>query len=180
MGKRKYVSDYAIEDYQNEKGKLRSRRVYQGKYYRFRRAPEEIRKLRYTIIIVCVLIAALLLPVLLADSLLSRTVYIVLPAVLSLAPVYLLAAAAVRLDPRLERFTREHRDKTENRLRGSVPVLVAFLAAACVGCAAECIRGNFPEGEIPYMICLVAALMAAVSLLPLRKKADCDPVEDTV
>lgn len=177
MGKRKYVSDYAIEDYQNEKGKLRSRRVYQGKYYRFRSTPEEVKKLRYTIIIVCSLIAALLLPVLLADSLLSRTVYIVLPAVLSLIPAYFLVAAAIRLDPKLERFTREHRDKTENRIRGSIPILAAFLAVACIGCAAECIRGNFPNEEIPYMICLVAALMAAISLLPLRKKGDCDLAE---
>ena len=180
MGKRKYVSDYAIEDYQNEKGKIRSRRIYQGKYYRFRNTPEEVKKLRYTIIVVCGLITALLLPVLLADSSLSRTVYIVLPSVLSFAPVYLLVAAAVRLDPKLERFTREHRDKTENRIRGSIPVLVAFLAVACVGCAAECIRGNFPSGEIPYMICLVAALMAAISLFPLRKKGDCDPIDENL
>lgn len=179
MGKRKYVSDYAIEDYEDAKGKLRSRRVYQGKYYRFRGTPEEIRKLRYTIIIVCVLVAALLLPVLLWDTSLSRTVYIVLPAVLSFVPVYLLLAAASLLDSRHEPLTREHRDKTENRIRGAVPILPAFLAVSCLGCVVQFIRGSFPEQELPFAICLVAALMASLSLLPLRKKADCRLTEET-
>ena len=179
MGKRKYVSDYGIEDYEDKKGKLRSRRVYQGKYYRFHKPAREIIKLRYTIIIVCALVTALLLPVLLGNTILSRTAYIVLPAVLSFAPVYLLLAAAIRLDPKLERFTREHRDKTESRIRAAVPVLLAFLTVACFGCLAEYIRGNLPEGELPYVICLVTALIASASLLPLRKYADCDQTEES-
>ena len=179
MGKRKYVSDYAIEDYQDEKGKLRSRRVYQGKHYRFIKPTREIIRLRYTIIIVCVLVAALLLSVLLADTALGRTAYIVLPAVLSFAPVYLLLAAAIRLDPKLEQFTREHRDKTEKRIRAAVPVLLTFLTVACIGCVAEYFRGNLPQGELPYVICLVTALMASASLLPLRKYADCYQTEET-
>lgn len=179
MGKRKYVSDYTIEDYQDKKGKLRSRRVYQGKYYRFIKPAQQIIKLRYTIIIVCVLVVALLLPVLLSNTLLSRTAYIVLPVVLSFAPMYMLLAAAIRLDPKLEQFTREHRDKTESRIRTAIPILLVFLTVACLGCLAEQIRGNLPEGELPYVICLVTALIASASLLPLRKYADCYQTEES-
>ncbi len=179
MGKRKYVSDYAIEDYEDQKGKLRSRRVYRGKYYRFHHPAREIIRLRYTIIIVCALVVALLLPLLLSNTALGRTVYIVIPAVLSLAPVYLLLAGAIRLDPKLERFTREHRDKTESRIRTAIPILLVFLTTACFGCLAEYIRGNLTPGELPYAICLVTALIASASLLPLRKLADCDLTEES-
>lgn len=179
MGRRKYVSDYAVEDYEDQKGKLRSRRVYQGKYYRFHHPAREIIKLRYTIIIVCALVTVLLLPVLLSNTVLSRKAYIVLPAVLSLAPVYVLLAAALRLNPALERFTREHRDKTETRVRTWTPILLVFLTVACFGCLAEYIRGNLPEAELPYTICLVTALVASASLLPVRKLADCDLTEES-
>lgn len=177
MAGKKYASDYRMEETILPGGKKKSHRVYQGVYYQFSNPPEELRRLRLELLIGSVLIAALLLPLLFANTTLARTIYVALPCVVALAPSYLLFAVGLRLAKPERQLTREDRDKTDQRLRGAGLMLPIFLGISCLGCALHAFLDGIAGGEIPTVICIAAAWVISMYLLTRRKKADCNPVE---
>lgn len=179
MAGRKYVSDYRIEDSVTPSGRVESRRVYQGTYYRFLESPECIRKLRIHILMVSVAAIALLLPMLFTNSDLGRTFYVVLPVAASFVPLYLLLAGARRLGFPDVNFTREHRDKTDRRISKASLWLSIFLGLASVGGVVYCILRSVTGEEIFCVACLAIAWVGSLWLLPQRKKAKTAPVEGT-
>lgn len=177
MAGRKYVSDYRLEESLTPSGRMETKRVYRGEYYRYQESPECIRKLRLRILLVCVAVIVLMLPMLLTNSDLGRTIYVVLPVAASFVPLYLLLAGARRLGFPDVRFTREHRDKTERRIARSNLLLSIFLGIGSVGSVVFCFRRSCSGGEVFCVISLVLGWICAMSLLPWRKKAHAVPVE---
>jgi len=171
MSGRKYAADYRIENHVLPDGRTESTRVYQGPYYTFTATKAELSRLRRNLFIGAGSTLALLIPMLLDNTRLGRTVYIVLPAVLSLLPVYLLLAAARRLGFPEDPFTREHRDKTDRRIRGASAGMSVLLAISCAGCLTLGARHGFAQGEIFCMVSLFLALGVSIFLLTQRKKA---------
>lgn len=178
MAGRKYVTDYRIEESVTPSGRVESRRVYQGTYYRFLKSPECIRKLRIHILMVSVAAIGLLLPMLFTNSDLGRTFYVVLPVAASFVPLYLLLAGARRLWFPETSFTREHRDKTDHRISKASLWLSIFLGFASVGGIVYCILRSGSGEEIFCVVCLALACICSLSLLPQRKMAKAVPVED--
>ena len=178
MAGRKYVSDYHIEESVTPSGRVESRRVYQGTYYRFLESPECIRKLRRHILMVTIAAIVLLLPMLFTNSDLGRTFYVVLPVTASFVPLYLLLAGARRLGFPDMRFTREHRDKTECRISRAGLWLSIFLGLSSVGGVVYCILRTVSAEEIFCVVCLWIAWVGSMWLLPQRKNAKTAPVED--
>lgn len=177
MAGRKYASDYRVEPYRSPDGKVRERRVYQGVYYAFRQPQAVIRRLGRTVLVLSTLAALLLLPLLFLNGPLARTLYVVLPAVAAYVPLYLLMAAALRLERSEAPFTRENRDKTDQRLRGAAVFLSVFLTIACIGCIVYYLRSGWAEGEVLCAMCLVAAWGMSMYLLTQRKLAEAVPLE---
>lgn len=166
MAARKYVSDYKLETHITPNGKVESIPVYQGAYFTFQQPAEKIRWLRRYLLVSCTAVLALLLPLLFDNTRLGRTVYVVLPAVSTLVPLYLLFAGARRLGFAEDPFTREHRDKTDNRIRGASVALTACLAISCAGSVIHFIVNGPAANELLCVICLFLAL--AVSIYSLR------------
>jgi len=171
MAGRKYVSDYRLEETLTPAGRMETKRVYRGEYYRYQESPACIRKLRLRILLVSAAVIALMLPMLLTNSDLGRTIYVVLPVAASFVPLYLLLAGARRLGFPDVRFTREHRDKTDRRIARSSLLLSIFLGVGSVGSIVYCIRRSCSGGELFCVISLVLGWICAMSLLPWRKKA---------
>lgn len=178
MAGRKYVSDYRIEDSLTPTGRVESRRVYQGVYYRFLESPECIRKLRLHIIIVSVAAIALIFPLLLTNSDLGRTFYVVFPVTASFVPLYLLLAGARRLGFSDVSFTREHRDKTDKRISRASVWLSIFLGIGSAGSVVYCFCHACGGEEIFCAACLALAWVGSLLLLPGRKNAKAVPVEE--
>lgn len=171
MSSRKYASDYRLENHITSDGKVESTPVYQGKYFTFVEPQERIARLRKMLIIGVALILVLLLPMLLDNTRLGRTIYIVLPAFSSFVPLYLLIAATRRLFQKVDPFNRENRDKTDKRIGGACVALVVCLAVACLGCLVHFILNGVALNEILCVLSLFLALAVSVILLPWRKLA---------
>ena len=166
MAGRKYASDYRLESHVSPEGKVESIPVYQGKLFTFVESPDQILRLRRFLTVCVSLIVLLLVPMLLDNTRLGRTIYIVLPAVFSFLPIYLLVAGIRRLKSREEPFTREHRDKTDKRISSGSVVLTVCLAISSIGCVIHFILNGIAANEILCTVSLFAAL--AVSILILR------------
>lgn len=177
MAGKKYASDYRIEDALSPSGRIVSKRVYQGVYYRFQASGEEIRKLRLRVFLLTAATILLLLPMLFTNSDLGRTIYVVLPVAASFVPLYLLLAGARRLGFPEEQFTREHRDKTDHRISRASLWLSIFLGMGSVGSVVYCFRRACVADEIFCVTCLMLAWVSSLLMLPVRKKAKTVAVE---
>ena len=178
MAGRKYISDYRIEDSLTPSGRIESKRVYQGVYYRFQAPPACIRKLRMQVFLLTAAAMVLLLPMLFTNSDLGRTIYVVLPVASSFVPLYLLLAGARRLGFVDQQFTREHRDKTDKRISRASLWLSIFLGVGSVGSVVYCFCYVCAGEEIFCIACLVLAWVSSLLLLPKRKNAKTVAVED--
>lgn len=177
MAGRKYVSDYRLEKVITPSGKVETRQIYQGVYYRYEKSREEILRLRRNVLLGTVLSALLIIPLFITSAMLSHIMYVVLPAAFSLVPMYLLLAGARRLGFDEEKFTREHRDKTEKRIARASLWLTILLGATVAGCVVyTCLFPVILE-EYLCMASLLLSVGASVWLLPQRKKAKAVEIE---
>ena len=170
MAARKYASDYRLEKHILPNGKVESVPVYQGTNFTFVH-PAEIRRLQRCLLFTCAVVFCLMIPMFLDNTRLGRTIYVVLPAVSALAPLYLLLAGARRLGFLEDPFTREHRDKTDHRIQGASIALTVCLAISVAGCVLHFILHGIAANEIFCAACLVLALSASIPLLRQRKLA---------
>lgn len=177
MAGRKYASDYRLEEHILPNGKMKSEPVYQGKYFAFTETAEQILRLRRVLLLYSSGVLLLLLPMLLDNTRLGRTVYVILPVVCTLVPLYLLLAGARRLKMTQTPFIREHRDKTDKRIRGASVALVAFIAAGCLGSVIHFIINGIAANEIFGVACLFLALAVSILLLRHRKLANTQEVD---
>lgn len=178
MAGRKYASDYRLEEHVLPNGKVQSLPVYQGKYFAFTASGEQIRFLHRLLLICCAAVFALLLPMLLDNTRLGRTVYVILPAAFALLPLALLFAGAWRLKNSQSPFIREQRDKTDKRIRGASVALTVLLGVSCLGCVAHFIINGVAANEIFCVVCMFLALSASCVPLRYRKLADTKQVEN--
>lgn len=168
MAARKYVSDYRLEKHILPNGKVESVPVYQGAYFTFVH-PAEVRRLRRLLLITCIAVFGLLIPMFLDNTRLGRTIYVILPVAATLVPLYLLLAGARRLGFSEDPFTREHRDKTDNRIRGASVALTVILAVSCAGTILHFILNGIAADEILCAACLMLSLVVSIPLLKNRK-----------
>ena len=177
MAGKKYVSDYRPEEVVTPSGKRTTRYVYQGVYFRFERPRQDILRLRRHVLLTALAAMLLIFPLLTTATFLSHTIYIVLPVASAFVPLYLLFAGARRLGLSEERFTREHRDKTQKRIARASLWLSIFLGAGTIGGIVYlCLREVVLE-EILCVASLVLAFAASATLLPRRHWAKA--VEDS-
>lgn len=176
MAGRKYASDYRLEEHVLPNGKVQSLPVYQGKYFAFTASREQIRFLHRLLLICCAAVFALLLPMLLDNTRLGRTVYVILPAAFTMIPLYLLLASARRLRMAQSPFIREHRDKTDKRIRGASVALTVILGISCLGSVLHFILNGVARNELLPVVCLFLALGVSVVILRFRKTAHTEEV----
>lgn len=177
MAARKYASDYRLEKHVSPDGKVESTPVYQGTRFTFVQPAERIRWLRKYLVVSCAVVFALLLPMLFDNTRLGRTIYVILPAAFTLIPLYLLVAAIRRLGFSEDPFTREHRDKTDKRIRSASVALTGCLAMSCLGSVVHFIVNGAAADEILCVVSLFLALTASIPLLRYRNLAQTKAVD---
>lgn len=177
MSYKKYASDYRLEESLTPRGKVQTKRIYQGVYYRFRETPEAVRSTGKKVLAGSVICCLLLLPTLFTANDLGRTFYVVLPVAAAFVPLYLLLAAARRLLTGESPFTREHRDKTDKRLRSAGVCLPVFLGIAFIGSIVYIILNGCAAGELGCIVCLGLAWLVSGFLMTLRRRAETEACE---
>lgn len=178
MAGRKYASDYRLEQHILPNGKTESVPVYEGQYFVFTESAQRLRFLQRLLLVGCGAVILLLLPMLLDNTRLGRTIYVILPTAFTLVPVYLLLAGARRLKLTQTPFTREHRDKTDKRIRGASMALTVILGASCLGSVLHFILNGVALNELLPVACLFLALAVSAVLLRYRKLAHTKEAEN--
>lgn len=180
MVSRKYTSDYRLEDTIDARsGKLVSRAVYQGQWFRFCLPEDVVKRTARIYAALTALCAALLALPLLFDAGCMRAAYVALPFVALVLPLFYLAAGCWRLMTAKGRVTREHRDKTVERLRGASIAMCALSGVSMVGLIVYwCLQG-FGRADAACLISALALLAVNLTmLLRLHKNVAMEPVTE--
>lgn len=175
MSDRKYASDYRLEDYVAPDGRLRSRRVYQGERFRFVRGQESLSKFSLALSGQVVLAAVLLLPLLVNNTQIGRTIYVILPMAFMLIPIFQLGAVCFRLRRYREPVTRQQRDLTDTRLRRCAWGLLILAAVTAVGAAVYWAVLGLMPGELPCVLGVFLCALQALAIFLQRKSAETEP-----
>jgi len=169
MAYRKYLDDYRVEVYVDEKGRNKKRAVYVGGDYILSPAISVVNK--RLILALSILFWFPFVGALLPASRASQLFYVILPFVFSAVPQYLIVGAAVSLVWEDERMTRERADKIANRLPTCSASIAILSGVALIGIiisaiftAQEMLFGDLLFG----VMTLINAAAASVIFLKCR------------
>ena len=127
MSYRKYLQDYRIEEYIDNKGRVKSTAVYAGGYFEVSPAlPKSDKRLMLAI---SSLSWVFLIGALSFDTGAGRLWYVIMPFVVAVFPMYFTTLASVSLLFGNEKLTRERAGLMSRRLPAS-PLSVAILSGA--------------------------------------------------
>ena len=176
MVTRKYTADYRLENSVDPRsGRIVTRPVYRGDWYRFSETREVIARVRRRFF-VCTGAAALCFGLALAlNAPASRTIYVLVPFALLLFPLYYTAAGCRRLATAGERVTREHRDKIYDRLCSSTLFLMVFSAASAAGNAVRWITAGESARDVLFLILTAAVFTAGLVMFRARRLLRLEP-----
>lgn len=177
MSERRYASDYRLEEYITPKGKMATRRIYQGDYYRFRREEKDIHAFGKRLLLLGGVCLILLVPMLFNNTRIGRTVYVLLPVAFTLLPLYHVGAVGMRLRKASEPMTRQMRDLTDRRLRTAGVWLVVMLGVDILGCVVYLFRRGLQRGEVLCILGILLAFLFSLVVLKNRTYAKTEPVD---
>ena len=170
MSYRKYLKDYQLEEYVDEKGRTKTRAVYiAGEYILSPDIPVGDKRL---MLAASILSWPAMIGALIPRTIASELAYVILPFVFSALPLFFMTGAVfalVREDPQL---TRERADKIASRLPlcpliAAVLSCVAFLGLVV---AAVFIRNDMLSGDLLFgALSLVTAAAASFVFIKCRK-----------
>lgn len=169
MQSRKYVDDYRLDNVLDANGKLRTVSVYAGDWYGFVLSGCALVRLK-TVCAAASLIAAVSAIFPLCRSVpVMRAWYVCLPAVFALLPAGMAVGSAVYILTAGEKVTREHRDKSTDRMKGASAGLLILSAITLAGETAYLLLNGADDGLVSCMLSSAVTLAAAVVLF-LQKK----------
>lgn len=180
MSERRYAGDYRLEEYVTPKGKVETRRIYQGAFYRFRREEKAVRALGKRLCLISLGCLIFLLPMLFNNTRIGRTAYVLLPIAFTLLPLYHTAAVGVRLQSSPGELTRQMRDLTDRRLRSAGVWLAVMLAADSLGCVVYWIAKGLQKGELLCILGIFLSFLCSLMVLKMRTYAQTEPVDGEV
>ncbi|MGN1148276.1 MAG: hypothetical protein ACI4TB_07625 [Lachnospiraceae bacterium] len=129
----KYVKDYRMDTEMTKSGKVKRKMIYTGPLYRWELSEEVLKKLRLRYLLLCVAGWIIFIGSMLFYSNLSRIWYVILPYACLLLVFSFFSAAVYNLFTAKQPMSREVKDKTFDRLKGSSLVGMVFCAGAFAG-----------------------------------------------
>lgn len=177
MISKKYTKDYRVEARLTKHGKVRDEAIYCGEHFRFARPIEDVRRsFRYLAAAELGVALLTLLPMCFPCDY-CKQMYIVLPLVLSLIPIYLLFTALNRVRTAGETVIREHRDKIANRFPAGA--LIQLIMAGLVLAAGVVFVFVGEPRTIDWIFSALAVLRAALAVVIFLRRRDfaMEPVE---
>ena len=131
MSYRKYLQDYQIEEYVDEKGRVRNRAIYVAGDYVL--SPTIPKNDRYYMLAATILSWLTLIGSLIPRTHASELAYVILPFVFSALPMFFMTGAVVALLLDNEQLTRERADKIVNRIPLCPLIATVLSGAAFIG-----------------------------------------------
>lgn len=169
---RKYVDDYRLDNVLDANGRLRTVSVYAGDWYGFVLTGRARARLK-TVCAVAALIAAVSAVFPLCRSVpVMRAWYVCLPAVFTLLPAGMAVGSAVYILTAGEKVTREHRDKSTDRMKGASAGLLILSALTLAGETAYLLINGADGGLVSCMLSSALTLAAAVVLFLQKKRLE--------
>ena len=120
-----------------------------------------------------------LLPMLLNNTQIGRTIYILLPIAFTLIPVYHTVAVGIRLLRVRQPMTRQMRDLTDRRLRRASIWLTVMLGLDVLGCVVYWILRRLQRGEAVCIAGIALAFTLSFFVLRLRGEARTESIEES-
>ena len=134
MVTRKYTPDYRLENEVNpQSGRIRTVPVYRGPLFSFVCGTETVARMRKTYPALTALAILVYGALLFTNTAAGRTMYVMLPFAPLCFPLLYAAMGCFRLLTAKEQVTREHKDKTGDRLSGASAVMMGFSGVSLVG-----------------------------------------------
>ncbi len=163
----------------DSRGRVRETPVYCGAYFRFAEAPETVKK--NAVRLIALYLAALvmtLVPMLLRSEY-ARQFYVFLPQAFALIPMYMFAAAILRIFSVKGDVIREHRDKIVNRLRNASIFFLIVCALSAISAIVFITIGEPAKVDWTMVAINIVRLVSAWLFLPLSKHFAMRQVDDS-
>lgn len=170
MVSKKYTKDYRVEARLTKRGAVRDEAIYCGEYFTFSRPREDVRRSMWLLSAVELGIALSILAPMCFPCAYCRQMYVVLPLVLSLIPVYFLAVSLYRVWTAGEKVIHEHRDKIANRFPAFALLQIIAAGLVLAGSAVFVIIGE-PD-VIDWIFSALSVLRVAASVLIFLHRRD--------
>lgn len=178
MVSRKYTKDYRVEARLTKRGAVRDEAIYCGRYFTFSRPREEIRRSLMLLSAAELGIALSVIAPMCFPCSYCRQMYVVLPLVLCLVPIYLLFTALYRVKTAGESVIREHRDKIADRF--PTGALLQLIAAGLVlaGSVVFIFLGELQTIDWIFSALALLRVGAAVPIFLRRRSFDMEPLPE--
>lgn len=167
---RKYVGDYRLDNVLGPNGRLKTVPVYCGDWYELAAPKERHRAIRLRYLSITVLAALALILLLVFTDRMARGWYVTIPAALSTIFLFFAALAVYRLWTATGPVTREHKDKTHDRMAAMSLILLILASLCLIGSVYHLIAVEHGFAQIVYT--LFAALYACCAFMMFLYKKD--------
>ena len=167
MSTKKYVRDYIIQEtYDPAKKKFRQQVSYIGKYYAFREKDERERKKTKIFFTVLTGVSyAAYIPLFLLNTDCGKTWFTMAPLIFLVLPFLFLGMGLYRVLTATDRNTREHRDKTEDRMKTVNVIDIILTGLALIGHIVYSALGYDKGADFWYYPLTLVILGAAILML---------------
>lgn len=173
----KYASDYRLENVADPKtGKLKTKAVYRGDWFRFEKPAELVkkRKILFTAL-TCVLIAVFIAVLMLTggaernrDVKALEQIYVLVPFVGLLFPIYYLVGAVIRMWAVREKATRAEKDRIAGRITGAAVAAIVLAGVSFVGHIVSWALNGETKTDIVLLILTAAVIAICIVMLVFR------------
>ncbi len=183
MSRKKYVKDYKLDRYVDEKGRIRTSAHYAGEAFRFGLDGEELKKQRTLFTAVCaVMWIAFIVPLFPATAAMKLP-YFSLPFIFSALPLWLVSEATYAMYTAKQPFSRRIAEKFSKRLAVYAVMLLVLTLGAAAGFAAGLIfaRDNFTAIDTVPAVSALILLAGSVTLFARRASVpvvSCGPASE--
>ena len=133
MSRKKYVKDYKLDRYVDEKGRIRTTAHYAGEAFRFGLDGEELKKQRTLFTAVCAAMWIAYLAPLFPATAAMKLAYFSLPFIFSALPLWLVSEATYTMYTAKQPFSRRIAEKFSKRLSVYAMMLLVLALGAAAG-----------------------------------------------
>ena len=173
----KYVDDYRVEEYVDDKGKVKNKVVYiAGDYTLY---PAISKKNKIVILVLSLLIWVPFLVAFIPMTRASQLYYVMLPFVFNIIPQYLMTTAAVSLLREGDILTREKSDKIVRNLPHCSIIVALLSGVAFLGLvitaiidASDMLTGDIVFGALSLAIAAASSVIFSKCRLIKARKSD--------
>ena len=184
MGVWKYVDDYRLEEYVDEKGKIRNKVTYIGGDFVL--TPAISAENRRMILLLTILLWLPFVAAIIPPSRAAYLFYVMLPFVFSIIPMYMMTTAAISLFRTGEILTREKSDKISRNLPHCSLIIAILTVAAFLGItitaiidASDMFFGDIVFGALSLIMAAASSFIYSKCRLIKAKRAHPQKRQDT-